>query len=78
MKKYLPINKDDIKAIKQLETLSFEVVSDDVPELLTWLQDLNWEVARGISGFLVPYINQIKYDLIDILNGEDPLWKWGC
>jgi hypothetical protein len=78
MKNYIPKEKVDIKALDYLKTLSFEEISsEDIPELLVWFQDLNWGNANGIAAFLMPYINNIKNELITILNGKDGQWKRG-
>jgi len=57
--------------------MSFEAVKSDVPELLTWFQDVNWPVTKGIAEFLIPHLNEVTNDLIEILNSDDDPWKWG-
>jgi len=76
MKNYIPTSKGDIRAVKNLSRLSFETISADVPELLVWMQDMNWPVGRGIAIYLRPHINEIKESLLDILKSNDDIWKY--
>lgn len=77
MKNYLPQGKDDTSYLLNLKGLSFETVSDDVPQFLDWLQDLHWDAAQGVLEYFAPYVNDIKTELIKILNGNDTEWKVG-
>jgi hypothetical protein len=76
MKNYIPKSKGDLEAVTNLQLLPFEEVRTDVPQLLEWMQDLNWEVGRGIADYLFPYINVIQHDLLAILLGDDESWKY--
>jgi hypothetical protein len=76
MKKYIPKSKDDFEAINFLNTCSFELVKEDALNLLTWMQDMHWEVAHGISLYFRTYINDIKNELIVILKSNDIEWKF--
>lgn len=77
MKNHIPKAKGDVEAVGYLKTLSFETLRSDVPELLIWFQDLNWGLSDGIAAFLIPHVNEIKNELITILNGSDGEWKRG-
>ena len=37
---------------------------------------MNWPVAYEISKYLVPHVNEIKDELLYILNGDDEMWKY--
>lgn len=77
MKKHIPKTKYDVQAINLLNACSLNNIKYDIPELLVWMQDLHWEVAHGIGSYLAPYVNDIKTDLINILNSNDEYWKKG-
>ncbi|MDN3580541.1 DUF5071 domain-containing protein [Mucilaginibacter flavus] len=76
MKNYIPKRKGDIEAVKKLQSLPIEVVREDVPKLLEWMQDMNWEVGGYIADYFVPYIDYILTDLLTILMGNDDPWKY--
>jgi hypothetical protein len=76
MKNYIPKNKGDGEASNYLKGIPIEIVREDVSELLTWLQDMHWDAAQGIADYFVPYVNEIKTELIEILNGTDAEWKF--
>ncbi len=73
---YIPKHKHDIPAVECLERLSFEVIKNDVPLLLEWLQDGNWPVAEGVAEYLTPHINEISRELMVVLNSDDGMWKY--
>lgn len=75
-KNHIPQNTNDVIAIERLEHLPFEAVKADIPKLLEWLQDGHWEVAEGITKYLVPHINEITEELLFVLNTEDSMWKY--
>lgn len=75
MKSYVPKSKGDDEAVENLWTCTFESVRADVPELLTWLQDMNWPVAYGVAKYLRPHVNEIEDELLNVLNGNDEQWK---
>ncbi|MBB5397171.1 DUF5071 domain-containing protein [Mucilaginibacter sp. AK015] len=75
-KNHIPQNIYDVTAVEHLLSLPFDAVKSDVPELLTWLQDMHWPVADGIADYLVPHVNDITDELISILQTDDSLWKY--
>jgi hypothetical protein len=76
MKDYIPKNKFDIEAAERLKLLEFEAISADIPELLEWLQDMNWPVAHEVAQYLTPHVNEMKDELLSILNSDDGMWKY--
>ncbi|PJJ79143.1 DUF5071 domain-containing protein [Mucilaginibacter auburnensis] len=76
LKELIPKNKFDEEGIEKLSKLTFEEIHPIVPELLEWLQDMNWPVARPIAEILFPFVDKITDDLIKILRGDDSLWKY--
>lgn len=75
-KNFVPTSIHDIAAVERLKKLPFESVKDDVPALLEWLEDTHWDVAEGIADYFVQYVNEIKQELLFILNSNDGMWKY--
>jgi hypothetical protein len=76
MKDYIPKNKFDFEAVENLKLLKFESIRNDIPALLEWIQDMNWPVAYGVAEYLSPHINEMKDELLGILNSDDGMWKY--
>ena len=64
-----------MQAVAYLQSCSFDAVKPDVPKLLKWLQDLHWDVSHGVAEYLLPHVNEIKIELLFILNSDDDEWK---
>lgn len=72
----VPSNKFDVQACEELAKASDDIVIINIPELLEWVQDINWPVAslicdrlKNIGSPLVPHIKTI-------LLGTDETWKY--
>ncbi|WBU88114.1 DUF5071 domain-containing protein [Cellulophaga omnivescoria] len=76
MQPQLPKHKGDTAAVANLNNYSYKQVKPIVPELLTWLQDLNWPVAGPIALYLQSITEHITDDIIVILKGKDEVWKY--
>jgi hypothetical protein len=50
---HLPRDKHDTDSAAALVSLGWEAVLPVVPEIMEWVQDSNWPVARVFSPFLV-------------------------
>ena len=75
IKDLIPKHKHDHEVISGLKELSFEQIKSIVPELLEWLQDINWPIAGQIVNVLEPFVDQIIPEIIKILKTDDGLWK---
>ncbi|PKB42061.1 uncharacterized protein DUF5071 [Cellulophaga sp. RHA19] len=76
MQPQLPKHKGDTEAVANLKDYSYKQVKPIVPELLTWLQDLNWPIAGPIALYLQSIAEYITDDIIAILRGQDEVWKY--
>jgi hypothetical protein len=74
----VPKNKHDMELDKTMDLYwyNYTELQPIIPALLTWLQDLNWPVARPISTHLRKMLPEILPDLVPILESEDPVWKY--
>ena len=78
MKQLIPKDKFDIKTAEKLIGYSYDQVQPIVPELLTWIQDMNWPVARPVADYLQSISENLSNDIVEILKGNDDQWKYWC
>ena len=74
----LPADKFDIEAIELLAAAPAQKVIPLLPQLLTWVQDMNWPVAEPALELLMQYPTEITPLVEDVLLGNDEMWKYGC
>ncbi|GGH67316.1 hypothetical protein HNQ91_001681 [Filimonas zeae] len=75
IRELVPGHKDDQEVIEGLKKLSFEEMKPIVSDLLEWLQDINWPIARPVAEVLRPFADQLVPDIIKILRTNDGIWK---
>jgi len=75
IRKLIPKHKDDQEVIEGLKKLSFEEIKPIVPDLLEWLQDMNWPIARPVADVLEKYSDQLVPDILKILKTNDGIWR---
>lgn len=72
----VPESKFDVEKAAALVQLGFPAVEPVLPQVLEWVQDLNWPVA----GVLVPFLAEIGAPLGPyvraVLAGDDDGWKY--
>lgn len=76
MQPQAPKHKGDTEAVTLLKNYSYKEIKPIVPELLTWLQDLNWPVAGPMALYLQTIAVHITDDIITVLKGKDEVWKY--
>ena len=74
----LPKDKFDINAIEQLRNKDAQQVIPLLPQMLEWIQDMNWPVAKPMVELLLNYPNEITPLVANVLWGEDDMWIYGC
>ena len=77
-KALLPKDKCDDEAVDHLNTLSSSEIQLLIPDLLTWLQDINWPIAMPIANMLLKQKTQklAVEPVRGILRGKDEVWKY--
>jgi hypothetical protein len=77
LKSLLPTDKFDTERAESLKAYSFEEVEPIFPQILEWLQDGNWPVARPVGEFVLslPQDKTGPY-LMQIMNGKEYDWKY--
>jgi hypothetical protein len=75
-KDLIPKDKHDIQRAENLKNYSYSELKPIIPELLEWLQDLNWPVAKPISEYLKSINENISQEILAILKTNDSVWKY--
>jgi hypothetical protein len=72
----IPKHKGDNETADKLKNYSYDQIKPIIPDLLTWMQDMNWPVAGPVSDYLETLTDNISSDLLNILKGDDEVWKY--
>lgn len=72
----LPCDKHDTQAAAALVALGWERVADSAPQILAWIQDVNWPVAAVFLPFLVAQGARLAPSIRPILASGDDVWKY--
>ncbi len=72
----VPADKSDVEAARRAVAAGWPAVEPVFPELLVWLQDYNWPVARVIAPFVARAGTPVVPYLREILDGDDAIWIW--
>ena len=75
-KDFIPKDKGDFETVARLREIKFEELRLIIPEILVWLQDLHWPIARPIAEALMPHADKLTPDFINILKTNDGEWKY--
>lgn len=78
IKSLIPKDKLDIDTAEKLFNFSYQEIKPIVPELLEWIKDMNWPVAHPIAEYLVTICENITPEIMQILSGNDEIWKYWC
>lgn len=74
----LPRDKHDFERVNDLKKLDKNDLEELIPELLEWLQDINWPIAVEISRLLLTIPQETIPFVINVLDGRDDIWKEWC
>jgi hypothetical protein len=70
----VPSNKHDIGKVAALEALGYPAIDPILPQLLVWIQDINWPVARKLCPVLAGIGQPLAPYLREVLRGSDDIW----
>jgi hypothetical protein len=73
---YVPQNKHDVAAVHRAVDAGFPAVEPVLDELLEWMQDANWPVARELIPFLASIGAPLEPHLRRVVAGTDLIWKY--
>ena len=74
----IPKDKFDIEAVEQLKQADEAVVVPLLPQMLEWIQDMNWPVAEPMLEVLLQYPNELTPLVEQVLMGDDDMWIYWC
>ncbi|MCM1182825.1 MAG: DUF5071 domain-containing protein [Roseburia sp.] len=72
----VPKNKFDLSGREALKLLSDEEIAPILPELLAWMKDMNWPVAREMPELLAPHGEAAVSCIVEALRPEQPECDW--
>lgn len=72
---YLPRDKHDFERVNQLQTLESSIMIALIPNLVEWLQDINWPISTEIATILLRYPEETIPHIKDVLKSNDDIWK---
>ncbi len=72
----IPKDKFDNSTINQLCMLTDNEMQPIIFNLLEWLRDYNWPIARDILPIVILHQNIAMPHILTILQGNDIMWKY--
>ncbi len=76
MRNIVPTHKSDLQTCHDLERATDSEVVEVIPELLKWVQDINWPVAQLVIARIRTFKEPIINPILEILESEDNVWKY--
>ena len=76
VKDLVPKNISDFSGIEELRKLSDEEIASVIPDLLAWMKDMNWPVAKEMPDLLAPHQRVLIPHVIEILQPEQSECDW--
>ncbi|MGE7951191.1 DUF5071 domain-containing protein [Lysinibacillus xylanilyticus] len=72
----LPRHKFDNDSVEMIKKMDRDKILPLLPNLLEWIQDMNWPVAPCVLGLLLTFPEEIVPHVQDVLSSDDDNWKW--
>ena len=72
---FVPMHKHDHDAARRAIKAGYPAVESVLPNLLEWLQDMNWPVAQTLAPFLASIGEPLIPHLIKIFETDDEIWQ---
>lgn len=73
--KLIPKDKFDVSGIEQLKAINVEEIEPILWELLKWIQDINWPIARELIEILPRFHFQLIPYIKTVFDTDDSIWK---
>jgi len=71
----IPKYKDDNSGIEILKTIDINEAEPILNQLLEWIQDMNWPVAREVFDLLPRFHNKLIPHIKAVFDSNDAIWK---
>lgn len=62
--------------MRKLSELSNEELRDIIPELMEWLQDGNWPIARSVEDLLLRFGEELIPHIQNVFKIRDSTWEY--
>ncbi|MBR0785825.1 DUF5071 domain-containing protein [Bradyrhizobium iriomotense] len=72
----IPTGKADLERAHAAVDAGYPKVAPILGELVGWLRDCNWPVARVLAPFLASLGAPLKPHIRDVLKSDDDVWKY--
>ncbi|QOZ46842.1 DUF5071 domain-containing protein [Bradyrhizobium sp. CCBAU 53340] len=76
LKDLIPTGKADLERARAAVSASYPEVAPILGELIGWLRDGNWPVARILAPFLASLGAPLVPHIRDVLISDDDVWKY--
>lgn len=76
IKDLVPQHKSDFERVSLLKQQPSENLKVILPELLEWLQDGNWPIAKDIEDIVLEFGIELIPHIKHIFNSNDGCWKY--
>jgi Domain of unknown function (DUF5071) len=73
-----PRGKFDFERVDELKQLNNSDLIPVLPNLLEWIQDMNWPIAKEIAKLLLNFPSEIVPYIKNVLQSDDDIWKYWC
>ena len=73
-----PQSKHDFDSVANLDSLPVSSWQHLIPELLTWLQDVNWPIFAETERLLLKNPRALVDPLREVYRGDDDAWQYYC
>ncbi|WP_088071950.1 DUF5071 domain-containing protein [Gottfriedia luciferensis] len=74
----LPRDKFDFERVNELKQLNKSDLIPVLPNLLEWIQDMNWPIAKETAKLLLNFPSEIVPYIKIVLQSDDYIWKYWC
>ncbi|MEH7349612.1 DUF5071 domain-containing protein [Gottfriedia acidiceleris] len=74
----LPRDKFDFEKVNELKQSNKSDLIPLLPNLLEWIQDMNWPIAKEIAKLLLNFPSEIVPYIKNVLQSDDDIWKYWC
>src|SRR3982750_1262013 len=71
----VPADKHDIDAVNAAISAGYPAVEPILPDLLEWVQDMNWPVAQPLASFLATLGKTLIPHVTKLFESDDVIWK---
>lgn len=75
---YLPRDKHDFERVNELKKWDRSELVPLLPNLLEWIQDINWPIAHEVAELLLTVPKDIIPLIQRVLETTDEIWKYWC